>query len=123
LGTDWSGSALEIVVPAQGKPYCAAALRSEEHTSNSSHANISYAVFCLKKKNKKKPNNHAGHRHALFARRRGAAHRRCRGPPATATAGGLVPETGTVRWICFFFFNDRAPPEIYPLSLPDALPI
>src|SRR3712207_8659505 len=27
------------------------ALRSEEHTSNSSHANISYAVFCLKKKN------------------------------------------------------------------------
>src|SRR3712207_7433137 len=24
--------------------------RSEEHTSNSSHANISYAVFCLKKK-------------------------------------------------------------------------
>src|SRR3712207_8723186 len=27
-------------------------LRSEEHTSNSSHANISYAVFCLKKKTK-----------------------------------------------------------------------
>src|SRR3712207_7252637 len=27
-----------------------AAVRSEEHTSNSSHANISYAVFCLKKK-------------------------------------------------------------------------
>src|SRR3712207_8844622 len=28
-------------------------VRSEEHTSNSSHANISYAVFCLKKKNNK----------------------------------------------------------------------
>src|SRR5437868_10148261 len=26
--------------------------RSEEHTSNSSHVSISYAVFCLKKKNK-----------------------------------------------------------------------
>src|SRR5947209_15620068 len=26
-------------------------VRSEEHTLNSSHANISYAVFCLKKKN------------------------------------------------------------------------
>src|SRR3712207_7726486 len=26
--------------------------RSEEHTSESSHANISYAVFCLKKKKK-----------------------------------------------------------------------
>src|SRR3712207_7257678 len=25
-------------------------LRSEEHSLNSSHANISYAVFCLKKK-------------------------------------------------------------------------
>src|SRR3712207_8455854 len=31
--------------------------RSEEHTLNSSHANISYAVFCLKKK--KKSNNRA----------------------------------------------------------------
>src|SRR3712207_8124755 len=28
--------------------------RSEEHTSESSHANISYAVFCLKKKNNNK---------------------------------------------------------------------
>src|SRR3712207_7791288 len=28
-----------------------AASRSEEHTSDSSHANISYAVFCLKKTN------------------------------------------------------------------------
>src|SRR2546427_11803938 len=28
--------------------------RSEEHTSNSSHSQISYAVFCLKKKKKKK---------------------------------------------------------------------
>src|SRR3712207_7240366 len=27
------------------------AIRSEEHTLNSSHANISYAVFCLKKPN------------------------------------------------------------------------
>src|SRR3712207_6911547 len=27
-------------------------LRSEEHTSELSHANISYAVFCLKKKKK-----------------------------------------------------------------------
>src|SRR5216684_7167458 len=30
--------------------------RSEEHTSNSSHGYISYAVFCLKKKKKKKDN-------------------------------------------------------------------
>src|SRR5947209_13267463 len=31
--------------------------RSEEHTSNSSHANISYAVFCLKKKKKNNKEN------------------------------------------------------------------
>src|SRR5436189_4399330 len=30
--------------------------RSEEHTSNSSHRCISYAVFCLKKKKKKNKN-------------------------------------------------------------------
>src|SRR5690554_7663787 len=30
--------------------------RSEEHTLNSSHVRISYAVFCLKKKKKKKHN-------------------------------------------------------------------
>ena len=32
------------------------ALRSEEHTSDSSHTVISYAVFCLKKKKKKQKN-------------------------------------------------------------------
>src|SRR5262245_63488059 len=30
--------------------------RSEEHTSESSHLGISYAVFCLKKKKKKQSN-------------------------------------------------------------------
>src|SRR5207245_10141248 len=38
---------------AQGRmPYhgWTATCRSEEHTSNSSHGSISYAVFCLKKK-------------------------------------------------------------------------
>src|SRR2546430_13525860 len=34
-------------------PVLAAAVRSEEHTLNSSHSQISYAVFCLKKKKKK----------------------------------------------------------------------
>src|SRR2546427_6298457 len=31
--------------------------RSEEHTSELSHSQISYAVFCLKKKKKKKTSN------------------------------------------------------------------
>src|SRR5437660_7198705 len=42
-------------------------LRSEEHTSESSHVAISYAVFCLKKKKRKnqagcKPHTHRGNR-------------------------------------------------------------
>src|SRR5207249_11374120 len=35
--------------------------RSEEHTSDSSHVSISYAVFCLKKK-KERPNSVPPHR-------------------------------------------------------------
>src|SRR3712207_6888448 len=38
----------EDVVVLRGPP------RSEEHTSELQHANISYAVFCLKKKKKRK---------------------------------------------------------------------
>src|SRR5690242_21178246 len=38
--------------------------RSEEHTSESSHMSISYAVFCLKKKKKEKKQKSAG-RHTL----------------------------------------------------------
>src|ERR1017187_11029775 len=38
--------------------------------------------------------------------------------------GGLPFEDLEQRLHCsFFFFNDRATTEIYPLSLPDALPI
>src|SRR5438034_4493325 len=33
-------------------------LRSEEHTLNSSHTVISYAVFCLKKKKKQRTGQH-----------------------------------------------------------------
>src|SRR2546429_7175091 len=36
-------------------------------------------------------------------------------PPPAAAPGPVS--------ICFFFFNDTATPEIYPLSLHDALPI
>src|SRR5207245_9712138 len=42
-------------VPAgvwEGSPAVQAYLRSEEHRLNSSHGSISYAVFCLKKKNR-----------------------------------------------------------------------
>src|SRR5438034_8277768 len=35
--------------------------RSEEHSLNSSHTVISYAVFCLKKKNQTTPKNRSKH--------------------------------------------------------------
>src|ERR1035438_10063718 len=87
---------------------------------NSSHLGISYAVFCLKKKK------------GCFVLRGGPS------PVAPrvvgARAGGrasAVPHADTLRaapppqhkLLFFFFLNDRATPEIYPLSLPDALPI
>src|SRR3712207_8695333 len=39
-----------LVVAGVGSEPAQTAARSEEHTLNPSHANISYAVFCLKKK-------------------------------------------------------------------------
>src|SRR3712207_1335354 len=61
---------------------------------NSSHANISYAVFCLKKKKK-----------------------------CSSRANDKYSHCSCAIDFYFFFFNDTAPTEIYPLSLHDALPI
>src|SRR2546430_6191535 len=44
------------------------ARRSEEHTSNSSHSQISYAVFCLKKKKQKQTMFYVAHS-ALYTSR------------------------------------------------------
>src|SRR3982751_3403140 len=83
---------------------------------NSSHRCISYAVFCLKKNGTEQKIEQA-------------LRRLLHGRPAVIIAHRLstsrdadliiVLEHGRV----FFFFNDTAPPEIYTLSLPDALPI
>src|SRR5699024_11340624 len=48
------GPAISCPSPCRVRPACPASpacrrQRSEEHTSNSSHVSISYAVFCLKK--------------------------------------------------------------------------
>src|ERR1022692_1933609 len=123
---------------------CALPIRSEEHTSelqspcnlvcrvlfrsdrkstrlNSSHLVISYAVFCLKKKNtpccdlERWPRfPHASVRLQVPP---GSPHWR---PQAWASvAASLRPSLQ----YSFFFFNDTATTEIYPLSLRDALPI
>src|SRR5881398_3579895 len=102
-------------------PPTACRWRSEEHTSElQSPLNISYAVFCLKKKKHRLPAPHRGGdlRAPEGRRRYGDLHQ------------GRVPRRGAQ---ClhqaegFFFFNDPAHTEIYTLSdtlsLHDALPI
>src|SRR5215203_2614463 len=82
---------------------------------NSSHANISYAVFCLKKKNS----------YGKYVRVTNNNDNETAYVHMSAFARGFEPGK-TVRQgqvICFFFFNDTATTEIYTLSLHDALPI
>src|SRR3712207_2213362 len=83
---------------------------------NSSHAIISYAVFCLKKKN----NNHT-----LIFYKIQSRITSCRSPASLSLDAWIfcvlfVTHEDIDR---FFFFNDTATTEIYTLSLHDALPI
>src|ERR1022692_3048609 len=71
---------------------------------NSSHLVISYAVFCLKKKKKK--SSYLGQHFVL-----------------TESRDQLSQRVKVFQPALFFFFNNPATPEIYPLPLPDALPI
>src|ERR1017187_10053716 len=76
---------------------------------NSSHRCISYAGFCLKKKGGRTRGSYSRRGRAL----RIPHHRR----------RVCCLHRGTGKNLCFFFFNETAPPEIYTLSLHDALPI
>src|ERR1035441_1879411 len=100
-----------------------ASLRSEEHTSELQSLRHLVCRLLLEKKNRAPPRrtmrplppcwplgttpvrlSHAAlHREAIVAER---------SAPCAWPMWGIV-----------FFFKDRGPPEIYPLSLPDALPI
>src|SRR5476651_629002 len=102
-----------------------ASATSEDRKStrlNSSHANSSYAVFCLKKKKRRSrktdPNTRskAQRTHRSGGSRRNVRRRR---PPQLIESQRTRTETRTI----FFFFNDTATTEIYTLSLHDALPI
>src|SRR3954462_9441958 len=89
---------------------------------NSSHTIISYAVFCLKKK------KHGTEKEVGMVERGvtlGLAvvveitHTLC-GSCSRISRPARPP---TLLSLCFFFFNNPAPPEIYPLPLHDAFPI
>src|SRR6266496_739563 len=76
---------------------------------NSSHVEISYAVFCLKKKNQHNQRSSVGRRNRdLVGGERGCSARLVLDDDSLAES---------------FFFNDTATTEIYTLSLHDALPI
>src|SRR5450631_3336854 len=82
---------------------------------NSSHMSISYAVFCLKKKNRNRNGGKTQHRslhHAGIMKMK----------PYAQKKSMLLYFGNPVREL-FFFLNDSATTEIYTLSLHDALPI
>src|SRR4051795_3618210 len=88
---------------------------------NSSHTLISYAVFCLKKKKRKYRRCRI---HKRVSAHSGASDAPQLFQPYLLLRPRVLPDAACLR-LClfFFFFNDTAPPEIYPLPLPDALPI
>src|ERR1035437_9533604 len=90
---------------------------------NSSHANISYAVFCLKKKKTKKALRDGIERHDTGVQGFRLTLDRAVSPPSRRSLDISFPTVYTFFFFFFFFFNDPATPEIYPLSLHDALPI
>src|SRR6266487_3475003 len=87
---------------------------------NSSHPSISYAVFCLKKQNVAAVDvDECARGHATDC---GGVRRSGCGQPAAVRALGDLQHPGHGH-LAVFFFNDTATPEIYTLSLHDALPI
>src|SRR6267143_1659090 len=89
---------------------------------NSSHSSISYAVFCLKKKNTKPVANVNG----FVVESAFCSEIFTESSPGQVRARNFVsPERIVLRYVnvILFFFNDTATTEIYTLSLHDALPI
>src|ERR1035437_6713970 len=90
---------------------------------NSSHANISYAVFCLKKKGTPTtitlaPRRRRGEQHLA---RRITTAQQSNAPAQRAQPHITIPTHAS--FVLFFFLNDGAPPDISPLPHHDALPI
>src|ERR1035437_3506162 len=89
---------------------------------NSSHANISYAVFCLKKKNTRLNSSHANISYAVFCLKK------TRNSVCSTLLSVLSPPLWLVVFsvslvsVFFFFFNDPAPPEFSPFPLHAPLP-
>src|ERR1039458_4590043 len=98
-------------------------MRSEEHTSELQSLRHLVCRLLLEKKKKRAP-QHArttGRKRRLQAERGAAGRQRRRG----AARPYSVAQTSFL-FVCvfvFFFFNDAAPPEIYPFPLHHPFPI
>src|SRR5216683_1159222 len=108
---------LDVLAPEWVAPVVRRMPSAEDRKStrlNSSHDQISYAVFCLKKKNKKPMD-------VLQT-----IHNDLRQIPCGLSGFATTRQTwhsSLTTSMFFFFFNDTATTEIYTLSLHDALPI
>src|SRR3954462_14503476 len=89
---------------------------------NSSHTIISYAVFCLKKKTQHNRGHHTALEGDVWCARAGWTSEHDPVPHTRRTSRRDHRYAMDI-YCLFFFFNKRAPPEIYPLSLHDPLPI
>src|SRR3972149_5785881 len=88
---------------------------------NSSHSQISYAVFCLKKKNAPFHSDPRARRRSPFHREAPPPAACSRGAPCSPPSGRFAPQQ--CRQLDLFFFNDAAPPETSPLPHPGAFRI
>src|SRR6202521_848304 len=89
---------------------------------NSSHLRISYAVFCLKKKTREARLGLVLRGECVAAEGRSARTGSAYACPLNRPRARHT-ELGRRSPPFFFFFKNPAPPEIYPFSLPHALPI
>src|SRR3954462_1915652 len=102
---------------------CKKKARSEEHTSElQSHDNIVCRLLLEKKKIQRGVLDGADCATATSERLRGFRARRLL-TTKQPTTNPTQPRCHLRLLFFFFFFNDPAPPEIYTLSLHDALPI
>src|SRR4051795_13046836 len=106
-------------MPLAGVQTCA---RSEEHTSElQSHSHLVCRLLLEKKKQCNSTAKCSGTTTACstrLARRPGIS-----ASPSRKRARTYASSNKSLCWVFFFFFNDTATPEIYPLPLHDALPI
>src|SRR5215203_1804648 len=106
-----------------GPPITRSARDRKSTRLNSSHANISYAVFCLKKKKEAEEIDKAGEGKMLALQADISEHDQILETVKKTSVAFVGIDVLINNASAIFFFNDTATTEIYTLSLHDALPI